>query len=58
MTLFIDSDIAFLDGEEITLEMSAMIKNGRTMVPLRFVMEAFDVNVDWDQDTRTVEITK
>lgn len=58
MTLFIDSDIALLDGEEITLEMSAMIKNGRTMVPLRFVMEAFDVNVDWDQDTRTVEITK
>lgn len=58
MILFIDSDTAILDGEEIELEMSAQIKNNRTMVPLRFVMEAFDVDVDWDQDTRTVEITK
>lgn len=56
MLLYIDSDTALFDGEEVTLEMPAMIKNGRTMVPLRFVMEAFDVEVDWDQDTRTVEI--
>ena len=33
-------------------------KNNRTMVPLRFVMEAFNVTVDWNGDTRTVEITK
>lgn len=58
MTLFIDSDTAILDGEEIELEMSAKIKNDRTMVPLRFVMEAFDIEVEWDQDTRTVEIIK
>lgn len=58
MTLFIDSNTAILDDEEVTLEMPAKIKNGRTMVPLRFVMEAFDVEVGWDQDTRTVEITK
>ena len=58
MTLFIDSDTALFDGEAVTLEMPAKIKNGRTMVPLRFVMEAFDIGVDWDQSTRTVEITK
>lgn len=58
MTLFIDSDTALIDDEAVTLEMPAKIKNGRTMVPLRFVMEAFDIEVDWDQSTRTVEITK
>lgn len=56
MILFIDSDSALFDGEEIMLDMPAMIKNNRTMVPLRFVMEAFDVDVDWDGDTRTVII--
>ncbi len=58
MNLYIDSDIAFFDGEEVELDMPAMLKNNRTMVPLRFVMESFDLDVDWDQDTRTVEITK
>lgn len=57
MILYVDSGTAFLDGEAVTLEMPAKIKNNRTMVPLRFVMEAFDVEVNWDQDTRTVEIT-
>lgn len=58
MTLFLDSDVAIFDDEVIELEIPAMLKNNRTMVPLRFVMEAFDLTVDWDQDTRTVEITK
>lgn len=35
-----------------------LLMNNRTMVPLRFVMEAFNVTVDWNGDTRTVEITK
>lgn len=58
MILFIDSDDALMDGEDMELEIPAMIKNGRTMVPLRFVMETFNVGVDWDQNTRTVEITR
>ncbi len=58
MLLYIDEDTAYLDGEPIELDMPAMMKNNRTMVPLRFVMEAFDLTVDWDQDTRTVQITK
>ena len=58
MVLYINSDTAYINGEEVILEMPAMLKSGRTMVPLRFVMESFDVDVDWDQDTRTVEITK
>ncbi len=58
ITLFIDEDTALLNGEKVELELCATIKNGRTMVPLRFVMEAFDVEVDWDGETRTVEIIK
>ena len=58
MTLFLDSDTALFDDEVITLEVPATLKNNRTMVPLRFVMETFDLAVNWDGDTRTVEITK
>lgn len=58
IVLYLDDDIAYIDGEPVELEMPAMLKSGRTMVPLRFVMESFDVDVDWDQDIRTVEITK
>ena len=58
MILFVDSDSALFDGEDMELDIPAMIKNNRTMVPLRFVMEAFDVTVDWDGDTRTVIIEK
>lgn len=56
--LYLDSDIAYVNGEETALEIPAMLKNGRTMVPLRFVGETFNLDVDWDQATRTVEITK
>lgn len=58
IVLYLDDDTAYVNGEPVTLDMPATLKNGRTMVPLRFVMEAFDVEVDWDGATRTVEITR
>ncbi len=58
LVLTVNSDTAYLDGEEIPLEVSASVKNGRTMVPLRLIMETFDIEVGWDQNTRTVLITK
>jgi hypothetical protein len=57
VTLTIGSDTAVSDGEEITLDADAEIRNDRTLVPLRFVMESFDADVEWDGDTRTVFIT-
>lgn len=30
--------------------------NQRTMVPLRFIMDNFGLDVDWDQETRTIGI--
>ncbi|MCD8391487.1 MAG: transglycosylase SLT domain-containing protein [Firmicutes bacterium] len=52
----INSTTAYVDGEPTELDVPAQIRNGRTMVPIRFIMEEFDVSVDWDDDTRTVLI--
>ena len=52
------SDIAYIDGAEYLLDVPAKIVNDRTMVPLRFIAEALDVQIDWNGDTRTVLIEK
>ena len=57
VTLTIGSDIAYINGKSVRLEAPARVLNDRTMVPLRFIMEIFDADVDWEQDTRTVLIT-
>ena len=48
-----------VDGAAFTLEAAPYIKAeaGRTLVPVRFVSEALQANVDWDQDTKQVTIT-
>lgn len=40
----------------ISLEVPAFIENGRTMLPLRAVSEALFLDVDWDEEERTVVI--
>lgn len=39
------------------IDVPAQIINDRTMVPVRAVAENFGLDVDWDQDTRTVFVT-
>lgn len=56
IVLKIDSDKATVNGEEVTLETPAIIIDGRTMVPVRFVAETFGYDVAWDQETKTVEL--
>lgn len=48
---------AYIDGIKHELEVSAEVVNNRTLVPLRFVAEALDVNVTWHGETRMVELT-
>lgn len=48
---------AILNGKSIRLDTPAMIIDGRTMVPLRFVSEALGANVQWFEATQTVHIT-
>ncbi len=39
------------------MDIAPMVIDNRTLVPARFVAEAFNCNVEWDGDTKTVDIT-
>ncbi len=56
--LTIDSATAYFNNTPYTLDVPPQIINGRTLLPIRFVAEKFNFNVDWNNDTRTVVITK
>ena len=45
-----------LNNENKILDAAPLISQNRTMVPLRFIAEAFGANVSWTQDTKTVTI--
>lgn len=47
-----------IDDKVSTIDVPPMIKSERTFVPLRFISESFDNDVDWNNDTRTVKIKK
>ena len=51
--------ITYYDGAEYeaTLDCPSMIINDRTLVPVRFISEAFNKTVEWQSDTKTVWIT-
>lgn len=55
--LFINSKTAYVDGRQTEMDAAAVIKNGRTMVPVRFVAETFNMEVTWIHETRTVELS-
>ena len=44
-----------IDGLTLTLDVSAVIQNGRTLVPFRAIAEAMNIDVSWDNQTRTVD---
>ncbi len=54
--LTIGSKAVTVNGEEKTLLTAPYIKNGRTMVPIRFISENMGADVSWDQETETVTI--
>ncbi|MCI3923932.1 clostripain-related cysteine peptidase [Paenibacillus sp. TRM 82003] len=56
VVLQIGNKNAKIDGGSVTLQQSAQLVNGNTMVPVRFVSEALGAEVAWDADTRTVAI--
>ena len=49
---------AYLNGEEHILDVSPMIINDRTMLPVRFVAEGFGLGISWDSESRTVHIVR
>lgn len=53
----IGSQTAYINGSGVSLTEAAIVVEGRTMVPLRFVSESLGANVKWDSTTRTIRIT-
>ena len=56
LMLTIGENKMYFNGEEKALDVPAKIKDGRTLVPLRAISEAFECDVEWYGDTRTIYI--
>ncbi len=56
--LTINKTTASLNNQTHTLDVAPKIINGRTMLPIRFVAEGFNLGVAWDGATRTVSIIR
>ena len=58
-TLELDNKVLTMTIGEVVpgMDMAAMITNGRTMIPLRYISEALGYYVMWDSEARTIEIT-
>ena len=56
ISLWIDKQEAVVDSETIEVDVPAKIINSKTIVPARFISEQGGLQVDWNQDTKTVSI--
>lgn len=54
--LTIGSNTATVNGESVQMEAAPYIKDGRTMLPARYVAEPLGAEVTWDEATRQVTI--
>jgi uncharacterized lipoprotein YddW (UPF0748 family) len=52
----IDSDKYEVNGNVLTMDTAAVIKNSRTYAPVRYLAEAAGYSVDWDSTAKTVVI--
>lgn len=48
---------AWVDGREVALDAPVRVRNGRALIPLRFVAENFGADVRWDSGENTVFIS-
>lgn len=54
--LKIGSNTILVNGAAIAMDVAPEITNSRTMLPARFVAQAFGYNVGWDEATQTVTL--
>lgn len=57
IVLFVDRNDMYVDQQEITLDVPAVIVESRTLVPVRAISEAFACDVKWQGETSSVVIT-
>ncbi|MTI80589.1 MAG: copper amine oxidase N-terminal domain-containing protein [Firmicutes bacterium] len=58
VTLVLGSTTITVNGTASQMDVAAEVNNGRTMLPARFVAEAFGYNVGFDPATKAVVISK
>jgi len=56
--LGINRTVAYLNDTEETLDVAPIVIGQRTMLPIRFVAEGFNLGVAWENDTKTVSIIR
>ncbi len=49
---------AIVNGKEVVLKLQPIIKNNTTFVPLRFILEQFGLQINWDSSSQQIEIIK
>ncbi len=54
--LTIGDTTAYINGTPALLDVPATIENSRTLVPVRFISESLDAEVNWDKITNTAII--
>lgn len=57
IVLFANQNYVYVNNECKTLNNNALLVDGRTFVPIRFVSEILGANVHWDEKTYTVSIS-
>ncbi|MGN0711811.1 MAG: stalk domain-containing protein [Anaerovoracaceae bacterium] len=57
ITVKVGSPTAFVNNRVSKLSQEATIINDKIMVPIRFIGEAFEADIKWDNNTKTVTIS-
>lgn len=58
LRLIIDSNTAYVNDTPQTLDTAPIIVNDRTLLPIRFIAEHFQFDVEWDQAGQRVIMTE
>lgn len=56
--LIIDSSTAYINDRAASLDTAPSVINDRTMLPLRFIAESFNLGVAWDGNTQSVYVIR
>lgn len=56
--LIIDNKTAYLNNKAHSLDVAPTVINDRTMLPIRFIAESFNLGVAWHDETKTVWIIR
>lgn len=58
LVIYIGKSSYQLDGQTKQMDTTAIIKDGRTYVPAKYIAEAFGAKVKWDGTTKTVYVNR